>query len=298
MPDVVAVLLAAGASRRLGQPKQLLAYRGRPLIQHAAATLLASRCRPVLVVLGAEADRAGAALADLPVELVHNPRWADGVGTSIAAGIAAASARGAGGAVLSLVDQALVTGATIDRLLAARDATGRSIVAARYADTVGVPAYFAAAAFAQLPVGRLLDRVGARPLLFAVEGAKTPLLLATALAPGALGAVFALPVMLLVFGEIPITAWLLGRHLDERWWSRAYAAQYVLSLGIAAATVPLITVLHRATGDQTTLFLLLAVSSLTILLVTFLVPRAPGRPAHAPPDVNGAGLALRVAPPS
>ena len=159
-------------------------------------------------------------------------------------------------------------------------------------------AIFAAAAFAQLPVGRLLDRVGARPLLFAVEGAKTPLLLATALAPGALGAVFALPVMLLVFGEIPITAWLLGRHLDERWWSRAYAAQYVLSLGIAAATVPLITVLHRATGDQTTLFLLLAVSSLTILLVTFLVPRAPGRPAHAPPDVNGAGLALRVAPPS
>ena len=150
MPDVVAVLLAAGASRRLGQPKQLLAYRGRPLIQHASATLLASRCRPVLVVLGAEADRAGAALADLPVELVHNPRWADGVGTSIAAGIAAASARGAGGAVLSLVDQALVTGATIDRLLAARDATGRSIVAARYADTVGVPAYFAAAAFAQL----------------------------------------------------------------------------------------------------------------------------------------------------
>lgn len=159
-------------------------------------------------------------------------------------------------------------------------------------------AIFAAAAFAQLPVGRLLDRVGARPLLFAVEGAKTPLLLVMALAPGATGAALALPVMLLVFGEIPITAWLLGRYLDERWWSRAYAAQYVLSLGVAAATVPLIAALHRATGDQTTLFLLLAASSLTILLATFLVPRAPRSPAIAPPDVNGAGLALQAAPPS
>jgi hypothetical protein len=104
--------------------------------------------------------------------------------------------------------------------------------------------------------------------------------------------------MLLVFGEIPITAWLLGRYLDERWWSRAYAAQYVLSLGVAAATVPLIAALHRATGDQTTLFLLLAASSLTILLATFLVPRAPRNPVTAPSDVNAAGLALQAAPPS
>ncbi|MFO1048165.1 MAG: hypothetical protein U1E52_09735 [Geminicoccaceae bacterium] len=119
-----------------------------------------------------------------------------------------------------------------------------------------------------------------------------------ALAPGSAGAVLALPVMLLVFGEIPLTAWLLGRYLDERWWSRAYAAQYALSLGVAAATVPLIAALHRATGDQTTLFLLLAGSSLTIFLSTFLVPRVPRTFAHAPSDVNGAGLALQAAPPS
>lgn len=159
-------------------------------------------------------------------------------------------------------------------------------------------AVFASAAFAQLPVGRLLDRVEARPLLFSVEAAKTPLLLAMALVPGAAGAAFALPVMLLVFGEIPITAWLLGRYLDERWWSRAYAGQYVLSLGVAAATVPLIAALHRATGEQTTLFLLLAASSLIILLATFMVPRAPRSCAPAPSDVNGVGLALRAAPPS
>jgi MFS family permease len=134
-------------------------------------------------------------------------------------------------------------------------------------------AIFAVAGFAQLPVGRLLDRWGARPLLFAIEGTKTPFLLAMAIAPGWLGAATALPVMLLVFGEIPITAWLLGRYLDERWWSRAYAVQYLLALGVAVATVPLITALHRATGDQVALLVVLSACSLTILAATFLVPR-------------------------
>lgn len=131
---------------------------------------------------------------------------------------------------------------------------------------------FGAAAFAQLPVGRMLDHWGARPLLFAIEGAKAPLLLALALTPGSGGALLALPVMLLVFGEIPITAWLLGRHLGERWWSRAYGLQYLLSLGVGAATVPLITTLYRSTSDQTALFVLLAACSATILATTFLVP--------------------------
>jgi MFS family permease len=138
---------------------------------------------------------------------------------------------------------------------------------------------FAAAAFAQLPVGRLLDHWGARPLLFAIEGAKAPLLLAMALTPGGSGAALALPVMLLVFGEIPITSWLLGRHLGERWWSRAYGVQYLLSLGVGAATVPLITSLYRATSDQTALFVLLAACSATILATTFLVPRNDHRPS-------------------
>ena len=102
-----------------------------------------------------------------------------------------------------------------------------------------------------------------------------------ALAPGGGSAALALPVMLLVFGEIPITAWLLGRHLSERWWSRAYALQYLLSLGVAVGTVPLITGLYLETGDQTALFVVLAGCSVIILASTFLVPaaRAPCQPA-------------------
>ena len=137
---------------------------------------------------------------------------------------------------------------------------------------------FAVAGFAQLPVGRLLDRWDARPLLFVVEGIKLPLLVAMALAPGALAAAFALPVLLLVFGEIPITAWLLGRHLGERWWSRAYALHYLLALGVAAVTVPLIVTLHRATGGQAALILVLAVCSAATFAGAFLVPA--GRRTH------------------
>ena len=179
-------------------------------------------------------------------------------------------------AISGLFGGLVFTGATIalPKLLAER-LPGAGLV------LVGVIAalIFGAAAFAQLPVGRLLDRWGARPLLFAIEGVKAPLLLAMALTPGGGSAALALPVMLLVFGEIPITAWLLGRHLGERWWSRAYSVQYLLSLGVAAGTVPLITALYRQTGDQTALFVVLAACSATILAMH--LPR-PGHATTAP----------------
>lgn len=172
MRDVAGILLAAGGSRRLGEPKQLLAYRGRPLLHHAASVLLATPCRPVLVVLGAEGERARAALDGLPVEIVDNARWSDGVGTSIAAGIAAAAAHDVAAAVLALVDQPLVTAASFERLLAMWRTTRRPIVASRYAGTVGVPALFAAELFPRL---RTLDRDhGCKPLIRAA-GARAAL---------------------------------------------------------------------------------------------------------------------------
>jgi CTP:molybdopterin cytidylyltransferase MocA/uncharacterized damage-inducible protein DinB len=82
------VLLAAGASRRLGTPKQLLVeFDGVPRVRRAAAQLLDAGCSPVLVVTGAFADEVGAALRGLPVILVHNAAHADGMGTSIACGM-------------------------------------------------------------------------------------------------------------------------------------------------------------------------------------------------------------------
>ena len=68
----------------------------------------------------------------------------------------------------------------------------------------------------------------------------------------------AMLLMLLVFGEIPITAWLVGQYTASHWQSRVFALQYVLSLGVSALVVPLVAVLHERTGGFWALFMALA----------------------------------------
>ncbi len=132
------ILLAAGASTRMGQPKQLMPYRGVPMVRHAATVALASSCRPVIVVTGANAEAVGAALDGLPVTIVFNAEWEGGMGTSISAGLRALPGE-ADGAVLALADQPLITSEIYDSLLSEPEC---DIVAARYAGTVGVPVLF------------------------------------------------------------------------------------------------------------------------------------------------------------
>lgn len=143
------VLLAAGNSSRLGSPKQLLAYNGRSLLRHSAEIALASRADLVCVVLGSEAERLATEVSGLPVVIVPNPRWAEGMGTSIQAGLNALPAD-IDCAILTLCDQPLVTAAILNRLLEAHEATGQPVVTSAYAETVGVPVLFARERFADL----------------------------------------------------------------------------------------------------------------------------------------------------
>jgi molybdenum cofactor cytidylyltransferase len=118
---VAAVVLAAGRSTRMGGPNKLLAeIGGRPLVRIAAEQALGSRARPVIVVTGHERTQVEGALAGLPVTLVHNPNFADGLGSSLKTGIAAVPAE-ADGAVVCLGDMPNVDAALIDRLIAAFD---------------------------------------------------------------------------------------------------------------------------------------------------------------------------------
>ena len=144
------VLLAAGGATRMGVPKQLLEFKGQPLIRHVAETALASACRPVVIVLGSEAEAVSRVLLDLPVELVINPRWREGMGTSLHSGISAIAMHGVDGAIVALGDQPLVTAARFDALIAAHHATGKAIVASAYSGTVGVPVLFTRALFPNL----------------------------------------------------------------------------------------------------------------------------------------------------
>ena len=87
LPRTVAILLAAGASRRMGGANKLLLPVGdEPMIRRLARTLLASRATSVTVVTGHEAERVAAALEGLSVRRVHNPHHADGQMTSVRAG--------------------------------------------------------------------------------------------------------------------------------------------------------------------------------------------------------------------
>ena len=116
---IAAVVLAAGRSTRMGGTNKLVAeIGGKPLVRIAAEQALASRAQPVIVVTGHQRERVEKALVGLPVRIVHNPDFADGLGTSLKAGIAAVPAE-ADGVVVCLGDMPQVDAALIDRLIAA-----------------------------------------------------------------------------------------------------------------------------------------------------------------------------------
>jgi molybdenum cofactor cytidylyltransferase len=116
---IAAVVLAAGRSTRMvGTNKLTATLGGKPLVRIAAEQALASRAASVIVVTGHDRERVEAALAGMPVRLVHNPDFAQGLGTSLRAGIAAVPAE-ADGAVVCLGDMPQVDASLIDRLIAA-----------------------------------------------------------------------------------------------------------------------------------------------------------------------------------
>lgn len=160
-----AIILAAGASSRMGTPKQLLALDHQPLLVRAVEAALASPAWPVVVVLGAHAEKIRPALARQPVLIVENPTWAEGMASSIRAGITTLRqfSRALDGAVIALCDQPAFSADTIAQLVAAQRATGRSIVAAHYSGRNGAPALFLREHFPAL--GALTGEEGARALL-------------------------------------------------------------------------------------------------------------------------------------
>jgi len=119
--NIAALVLGAGRSSRMGGPNKLLAeIAGRPLVRIVVEQALASRARPVIVVTGHQRERVEAALAGLPVKFVHNPNFADGLGTSLRAGIAALAAE-VDGVIVCLGDMPQVDATLIDKLIGALD---------------------------------------------------------------------------------------------------------------------------------------------------------------------------------
>jgi len=164
--NVAAIVLAAGRSTRMGGPNKLLAeIGGKPLVRIAAVEALASRVREVIVVTGHQRESVAAALQGLPVKLVHNPDFAEGLSTSLRAGLAAVPAE-ADGIVVCLGDMPQVTASLIDRLIAAFDPAHHALVVVpTLKGKRGNPVVWSRRFFADL--AQLEGDVGARHLIAA-----------------------------------------------------------------------------------------------------------------------------------
>ena len=149
-----AVILAAGASRRFGSPKQLARYRGETLVARSVRLAQEAGAEAVCVVLGYRAELIRRALREsgatrVGTSTICNPRWRDGMGRSLAGGVRALD-RSARAVLVCLADQPLLEAEDLAALVMAWRASPRSIVASRYAGKTGVPAIFPRAHFRAL----------------------------------------------------------------------------------------------------------------------------------------------------
>jgi CTP:molybdopterin cytidylyltransferase MocA len=150
---VAAIILAAGGSSRLGQPKQLLEYRGETLLDRAIRIAQEAGASPVLAVLGANFERVRASIKPYASIPVHNQRWRQGIASSIDEGLRAlhVCAPEVTGALLMSCDQPRLTAEHLRALIDAFSAQAAPAIAASlYAGVHGVPAVFPRETFADL----------------------------------------------------------------------------------------------------------------------------------------------------
>lgn len=160
-PRVAGIILAAGASTRMGRTKQLLPFRGQTILEGVVDNALAASLHRLIVVLGHEAQTLAALLAGRNLTLVHNPHFAQGQSTSLKAGLQALGEE-SDAALFLLGDQPLITPATIDLLLAAYAATPSPVVLPVFAGKRGNPVLFDRETFAA--IATITEDCGARSL--------------------------------------------------------------------------------------------------------------------------------------
>jgi molybdenum cofactor cytidylyltransferase len=163
--DCAAILLAAGASTRLGQPKQLVQIEGETLLRRTTRLAIESACSPVFVVLGGNAASFLPEIRDLRATVLLNNEWRSGMASSLKLGInAALAANPQMRNILALVcDQPRLDPPLLQSLLATHRSVRNLISASQYGETLGVPAIFSRDVFPELLA--LTGDQGARKIL-------------------------------------------------------------------------------------------------------------------------------------
>lgn len=165
MRRIGAVILAAGASMRLGEPKQLVILNEETLLERAVRVARQAGCFPVVVVLGASAELIQRECNLEGTEVVLNGKWNKGMGSSLAIGVEAL--RDVDGCIVCTCDMPAVTVAHLQLLSASGEVT-----ASLYLGQRGVPAYFPSSAFVNLM--NLQGDIGARSLLQSARSVELP----------------------------------------------------------------------------------------------------------------------------
>lgn len=147
-----AIILAAGRSRRLGSPKQLLNYQGKTLLQHSIDIAKKASVQSVIVVLGSDFDLLLSQVDSAGLHIIKNDNWQTGIASSISCGINALEdiAPIADAAILMVCDQPFVNPELLNELLTVQKATNKPIIASSYGNTIGIPALFHRRFFQQL----------------------------------------------------------------------------------------------------------------------------------------------------
>jgi molybdenum cofactor cytidylyltransferase len=161
-PSIAIIILAAGASRRMHLPKQLLPYKRKTLLQYTIDEAAKSKAGFVFFVLGANAAEIQKSIHAENAHMVLNEAWPEGMGSSIRAGIAALP-DSVDAAIISLCDQPLLCSFVFDSLIDTFISSGKSIVASEYAGSPGVPVLFARKHFPELAA--LQGDSGARSII-------------------------------------------------------------------------------------------------------------------------------------
>lgn len=146
------VILAAGESKRMGAPKQLLDLGGKSLIRHTVEVALATDFRPVVVVLGANKAQVAPQLEELPVTIIENPKWQEGMSTSVKLGLVGLymTEKNIDSALFLVCDQPHISTPLLKSMAKVQALTNKKIVACQYDNQLGVPVLFNRDIFTEL----------------------------------------------------------------------------------------------------------------------------------------------------
>ena len=136
------IILAAGSSSRMGEPKQLMKYKNKTFLQHIIGEAKNAFLYPVICVTGYQSDLIAKNIFGMESSIVYNEKWPEGMGSGISAGIRQLVLSDADSVILAVSDQPYVSSDLFRTMIAWKDKSGKGIVACSYAGTLGTPVLF------------------------------------------------------------------------------------------------------------------------------------------------------------